>query len=192
MSAEPDDDLGAHLDAFLNSLEKGEPRPSQLGSSDDAIELEGIVKELHLLGRFVANPTLAADAAAAIPATIGKYEIRHWLGRGGQSTTYLARDPDLERTVVIKQYHDAGTADQRDRLLNEARSLARIDSPHVAHCFDAGDDGRQPFLVLEHIPGRSLSQLSGRELTITRILELVVNIAQGLRDVHRFGLPPPR
>ena len=188
MSADSDDELGAHLDAYLTSLEKGESPSSRPHSSANVRGLEGIVTELHGLARFVTDPARSAADAAEIPARIGKYEVRQWLGRGGQSTTFLAHDPDLERTVVIKRYHNAGTAEQRDRLLNEARSLARVHSPHIAHCFDADKDGSVPFLVLEHVAGRSLSQLRTLDWTIRSIVALAMDVAAGLRDVHKFGL----
>ena len=80
--------------------------------------------------RFPAHRALIEEALSAAtgastvdwPAThsfVGKYRLIRSLGRGGQATTFLARDPDLQRLVVIKQYHRIRDAARRDAALNE-------------------------------------------------------------------------
>jgi serine/threonine protein kinase len=58
------------------------------------------------------------------PVRVGRFEIVRVLGRGGMGVVYEARDPNLDRVVAIKVI-DAN-AEQRSRVLREARALARV------------------------------------------------------------------
>jgi serine/threonine protein kinase len=120
---------------------------------------------------------------------IGKYRVIRPLGRGGQATTHLVFDPDLQRQVVIKQYHATGNAIEREAVLNEGRSLARVKSSYVAQCLNVERTGNDIYLVMEYIRGSNLSTAM-RETSIgyRRAAELVAQVAQGLGDVHVCGL----
>ena len=72
--------------------------------------------------------------------TIGRFEVRHELGRGAQSVVYLAWDPQLEREVAIKTLHFARTdARRNDALLAEARAVSRLAHPNLVPIFDVGE-----------------------------------------------------
>ncbi len=189
MNPDPDEQLGDNLDSYLRSLESGQSIEPEQPTSDEASELRGLVHELHLLAKFLASPDRASEVAATPPTNIGKYKVRQPLGEGGQSRTWLADDPDLERPVVVKLYRDAETATQRERVLREARALARVNSPFVARCFDADRHGDHPFLVVEYIAGSPLDRFtSDHPLEISHIVELIKEIAEGLSAVHASGL----
>jgi serine/threonine protein kinase len=126
--------------------------------------------------------------AFLVGSKIGKYEIRHILGQGGQARAYLAFDPDLERHVVLKVYHDA-SADGVDEVLKEGRALARVSSPNVAQCFGAEHFEGMPYLVLEYVPGRTLVELQAAGgLKLRRAIELVAQVVDGLAAVHACGM----
>lgn len=122
----------------------------------------------------------------AQPGAIGKYQIIRQLGTGGQSETFHAFDPDLGRPVAIKLYKNAVP----DVVLREARSLTQISSPYVVRCYavDRLEDG-SPYLVLEHVDGSDLSEiLKKSKLTSREAIEIIVQIGEGLADVHAAGL----
>src|SRR5262245_29586861 len=74
-----------HLTEYLRQL----PADASTTAEDDA-------------GSVDASQHEPAQARVTLCGHIGKYEIVRTLGRGGQGSTYLAFDPDLERHVVIK------------------------------------------------------------------------------------------
>ncbi len=123
------------------------------------------------------------------PATIGKFEIRRTLGRGGQATVFLAWDPDLGRHVVLKHYHCTDTAEDIERVLQEGRALARIDSPFVARCFGAERLEGRPYLIIEYIAGRSLhDEHRQRARSMRESVQLIRQCVEGLCTIHACGL----
>lgn len=133
------------------------------------------------------TPTAISSDA---PSNIGKYLVRRVLGRGGQASAFLAMDPDLRRHVVLKVYHAAATAEQKDQVLREGQSLARVRSPYVAQCYGAERESNGvPYLVMEYIAGKTLAHSFQEKLpSETDALELTRKIALGVAEVHACGL----
>jgi predicted Ser/Thr protein kinase len=114
----------------------------------------------------------------------GKYEVIGRLGGGGQGSAFLARDRDLGRLVVLKRYHASG-----EEAANEGRALCRVRSRFTAQCHDLLRHRGEVFLVMEYIPGRSLSEF-GRESPMApgAAARLIEQVAEGLEAVHACGL----
>ncbi|MFX9703785.1 protein kinase, partial [Acinetobacter baumannii] len=76
------------------------------------------------------------------------------MGRGGMGTVYGATHIELERLVAIKILKPEFSAQKElaDRILREARTMAKLRHPRAAMVFDAGrlEDGR-PFIVMEYV-----------------------------------------
>lgn len=102
-----------------------------------------------------------------------RYETAQRLASGGQAELWLAWDRETGRQVVVKL---------GDSALREARTMIRVAHPCVARVFDAGDG----YLAMEHVEGKSLAEL-GR-VSITRALEIVCDVAAGLRATHAEGI----
>ena len=81
----------------------------------------------------------------------GRYIIERTLGRGGMATVYPARDGELDRLVALKVLspHLAEEESFRARFLREARLTARLVHANVVQVYDAGEDERGPFIVME-------------------------------------------
>ena len=86
----------------------------------------------------------------------GRYRLDAVLGEGGMSMVYVAYDQRLQRNVAFKLLVPslAYSREVVTRFVNEARTLARLDSPHIVRVYDAGvtsDPERAPlpFMVLE-------------------------------------------
>ncbi len=117
------------------------------------------------------------------------YELLRELGRGGQATTYLARDRALHRLVVLKRYHGVASSGRREAVLNEGRALARIRSPYVAPCHGVETRGDEIDLIVEYVPGRPMTELTASERVDTRRhARLIEQVAEGLSEVHACGL----
>src|ERR1700688_529163 len=72
----------------------------------------------------------------------GRYRLDAQIGRGGMSTVYRAFDTVLERPVAIKLMHREIASDsaQLERFRREARSVARLNHPHIVTVIDAGEE----------------------------------------------------
>ena len=91
---------------------------------------------------------------------LGAYEIVSPLGAGGMGEVYRARDHHLAREVAIKVLPSEllDTADRAARFEREARVLASLNHPNIAHVygFDRADDVR--YLVMELVEGVTLEE----------------------------------
>jgi serine/threonine-protein kinase len=123
----------------------------------------------------------------------GRYRLDAQIGRGGMSTVYRAFDSVLERAVAIKLMHReiASDSDQLERFRREARSVARLNHPHIVTVIDAGeeaaeDGGSTPYIVLEFVEGETLKDLIRREgaLDIPQAIAYAIEIARALGAAH--------
>jgi eukaryotic-like serine/threonine-protein kinase len=123
----------------------------------------------------------------------GRYRLDAQIGRGGMSTVYRAFDTVLERPVAIKLMHReiASDSGQLERFRREARSVARLNHPHIVTVIDAGeepaeDGGSTPYIVLEYVEGETLKELIRREgpLDVPQALAYAIEIARALGAAH--------
>lgn len=131
---------------------------------------------------------------AEAPGTdIGPYRIVTPIGSGGFSTVYLARDQRLDDDVALKILAEnrALDPDLRERFLDEARLMRRIDSPHVVRILDIGETARcQPYLVLEYAAGGSLEErvvaarANGWKPSVSDVRVVARALADALGAVH--------
>src|SRR5689334_3659310 len=98
------------------------PMPSGDGPSDDE------------LARTATAPGAGTASARApeLGESLGRYRLERQLGEGGMGVVHAAFDPDLERRVALKVLRVAdGDREPRQRLLREARAMARLTHPNV-------------------------------------------------------------
>lgn len=121
---------------------------------------------------------------------ISQYRIQRRIGEGGMGVVFEGWDERLERRVAIKTLRDAAhSADARDRLWREARSLARMTHPKVCQIFDVLEQGQDLFLVLEYLDGTSLAdRLSGGSLPTAEALSIEQQILEALAALHLLGI----
>jgi tetratricopeptide (TPR) repeat protein len=130
---------------------------------------------------------------------VGRYVILNLVGRGGMGEVYAAYDPQLDRRIALKLLHDsagAGTAPHiaRERLLREAKAIARLSHPNVVVVHDAGaiDDpvqGERVFLAMEFIEGETLSGwLAAGPRSWRAVRDLFIAAGEGLAAAHEAGL----
>jgi serine/threonine protein kinase/Tfp pilus assembly protein PilF len=126
-----------------------------------------------------------------IGKTISRYRILEQIGSGGMGVVYRARDEQLERDVAIKVLAPGLLADPaaRKRFRKEALSLARVNFPSIATIHEFGSEGDLDFLVTEYIPGTTLdSKLYGTRLPQKEVVQLGLQLAQGLAAAHQHGI----
>lgn len=123
---------------------------------------------------------------------IGRYEIVRTLGQGAMGVVYEARDPRLARAVAIKTIRaDKLAADQmmayEARFLTEARSVARLNHPHIVSVYDSGQTDEVTFMVMEYVPGVNLKHClnHGVRFTPWGAVRLVLDVLAALGHAHQ-------
>ena len=122
---------------------------------------------------------------------LGPYEIVAPLGVGGMGEVYRATDTRLGRTVAIKVLpgHLSQKAEQRQRLEQEARTISKLAHPNVCTLHDIGHQDGVDFLVLEFVEGKTLRELmTDGTLPMRKVVEIAVQIAEGLAQAHEAGI----
>ncbi len=123
-----------------------------------------------------------------IGQTVSHYRILEKLGEGGMGVVYLAEDQHLARRVAIK-FLTSTDHHYRARFIREARAVSALTHPNIAIVHDYGETSTgQPFLVMEFVKGKSLSQLLEEGLTLRRSVEIVSSIAEALAEAHHHGI----
>ena len=120
-------------------------------------------------------------------AKLGPYEIVAPLGAGGMGEVYRARDTRLDRIVAIKilPNHLADRADLRQRFEREARTIARLNHPHICTIYDVGHQNGTDYLVMEYLEGETLTQrLQKGPLPPEQVLLYAIQIADALDKAH--------
>ena len=124
----------------------------------------------------------------------GRYQVVSKLGEGAFGAVYRGLQLNLQQDVAIKVLkNDLSTDDvQVKRFYNEARIYARINNPHVVKIHDFGQDesGSTLYIVMEFLEGRDLSDLLADQDAFPqmRVVELAIQMAQGLKAAHGAGI----
>ncbi|MGV9677593.1 serine/threonine-protein kinase [Nocardia sp. NPDC003482] len=121
-----------------------------------------------------------------------RFELIEPLGSGGMGTVWRAYDVALHREVALKEVRDdPQDRQQRERVLREARALARIGHPNVVaihHIVDSPAE-KHPWIVMELVRGGSLSDLlAGGPLSPQRTARIGRGVLAALRAAHTVGV----
>jgi hypothetical protein len=118
----------------------------------------------------------------------GRYRLGEELGAGGMGTVFRAERVKLGRAVAIK-FLQPGFARQPDfvkRFEREALAMSRIYHPHCVSIIDYGLHEDSPYLVMEYVPGRSLSRiLRDGPLPPRRAVRIIQQVLDTLAYFHR-------
>lgn len=119
-----------------------------------------------------------------------RYHLEERLGRGGMGEVWRARDDRLQRTVALKLI-SPGLAEDPEflvRFLREAQNIARISHPNVVGVIDFGEDDEKPFLVMEYVPGKPVSELTGEPMEESKATAIVTQAAEAAGAAHTQGI----
>ncbi len=127
------------------------------------------------------------------------YKILEKLGEGGMGVVYKAHDTKLDRPVAIKFLPKQLAADtgERKRFEIEAKAAAALNHPNITtiYAIEEVEDpqrGLEIFIVMEYIDGQDIKKYieaqGGAPISTHQILNIVVQIAEGLRAAHQRGI----
>lgn len=121
-----------------------------------------------------------------IGRVLGHYRVVEKIGAGGMGEVYRAHDERLDRDVALKVLPAGLLADEaaRRRFRKEAQALSRLNHPQIATVHDFDSQEGVDFLVMELIPGTSLSERVGAGLPEKEVLRLGVQLLEGLAAAH--------
>jgi tetratricopeptide (TPR) repeat protein len=121
---------------------------------------------------------------------VGRYVILDKLGAGGMGVVYSAYDDELDRRVALKLINPQGspTAAQ-NRLVREARAMAKLQHPNVVAVYDAQTVGDAIYVAMELVSGVDVrAWRAARPRALAEILEVFVQAGQGLGAAHAAGI----
>lgn len=123
----------------------------------------------------------------------GRYELDEQIGRGGYGEVWRATDTVLSRPVAVKLLYPgyAGRPGAQARFHAEARHAGSLSHHNIARVYDYDEpaDGPSPYLVMEFVDGRSLSDvLDDGPLDAARSMDVIAQAAAGLEAAHAEGL----
>jgi serine/threonine protein kinase len=125
---------------------------------------------------------------------LGRYEIISEIGQGAMGTVYKAVDPLLDRTVALKTIgiaaNDPDLAEYEARFYLEAKAVGGLNHPNIVTVHDVGNSGSMPYLAMEFVEGTELAALTaeGRPLPLEQVLDIAVQVAEGLAYAHTHGV----
>jgi serine/threonine protein kinase len=140
---------------------------------------------------------MTAGAPDAPPPLAGRYRLVHALGRGGMGVVWLARDELLGREVAVKEIPRPPASESPQaaalagrRAFREARVAAQLRHPAIVTVHDVVLHDGRPWIVMELIRGRSLSQALEQEgpLSEQRTARIGLGMLGALAAAHGHGV----
>ncbi len=132
-----------------------------------------------------------------IGQTIDRYHVTALLGEGRLGTVLKAHDPTLQRDVAIKiiDTNTLGQPDAAEKLLQRARTAARLDHPGLIKVHDFGRLDGLLYVVMDYLAGGNLRQLlldlraNNQWLPLAEAVGLIRQVSLTLDYVARQGAP---
>src|SRR2546425_553441 len=101
--------------------------------------------------------------AERIGQQLGNYRLVSLLGEGGFADVYLGEHMHLGTQAAIKVLYIQLTSEGIEQFSREARTIARLEHPHIVHILDFGVESGTPFLIMSYAPNRSEERRVGKE-----------------------------
>lgn len=135
-------------------------------------------------------------ATLAAGATVGRYQVRSFLGAGGMGEVYLAWEPTLSREVALKILRPELTSDSRrvGRFVSEARAASSLNHPSVVTIYEVGEDAaagsldRLHYIAMERVDGVTLAEWMLDQPLLDQVLDQLAQVADGIAQAHARGI----
>jgi predicted ATPase len=130
-----------------------------------------------------------------LPRSLGRYQVRRLLGRGGMGVVYEVLDPDDGSVVALKtlSQNEAETAERLYRLKQEFRAVADLQHPNLIRFGELSSHDGQWFFTMELVKGQGFVdyvQAAGDARTgrgVKRLREALAQLVSALTTIHEAG-----
>ena len=138
-----------------------------------------------------------------LPAQFGRYQLLERIATGGMAEVFLARSfgvEGFEKRLVIKRILPELAQSPRfvNMFVHEAKLCVSLAHPNIVQVFDLGKVGDDPYMAMEYIQGRDLTQVmrvlrrNGDRLPIPIAVTIAAAVARGLAYAHARAAPDGR
>jgi len=117
---------------------------------------------------------------------LGNYRLVRPLGYGGFADVYLGEHIYLKTQVAVKVLREKMEAQDVEKFLKEAQTVAALKHLHILRVLDFGMENSTPFLVMEYAPGGTLRKKHprGSMVPLPTVVSYVKQIALALQYAH--------
>jgi Tol biopolymer transport system component len=123
---------------------------------------------------------------------LGSYQVTAQIGAGGMGEVYQAHDTKLGRDVAIKVLPEgfAHDPERLSRFQREAKMLASLNHPNIAHIYGLEENAGSSYLVMELVPGDTLADRIKRDgaYPVVEALGIAKQMAEALEAAHEKGI----
>ena len=121
--------------------------------------------------------------------SLGGYQLEEEIGRGSMGMVYRGKQIALGREVAVKVLPRALARDASyvARFIREAQIIAGLNHPNIVHIYDAGQQNKLLYFVMEYVQGPTLASLLHMDGTIPQYLaaEYAAQIADALDTAYK-------
>ncbi len=123
---------------------------------------------------------------------LGSYQLLEQIGQGGMATIFKAYQPSMDRYVAVKILPSHFTEDETfvARFTQEARTLARLEHPHILPVHDYGEQEGITYLVMRYIEAGTLKDVIAQRgpLHLKEAARILDQVGRALGYAHNQGV----
>jgi serine/threonine-protein kinase len=151
----------------------------------------------HEQGTAAETPAWSSDSTESpvrdlTGTTLGDFEIKRLLGRGGMGQVYLATQISLNRPVALKVLHPhyLSKPSYLIRFEAEATAVAKLNHPNIVHVYTLGCVDGVRFIAMEYVEGTNLREYINRKgaLDLPLAMSIMRQAGQAIGAAGEVGL----
>lgn len=135
------------------------------------------------------NPPVPVNVGDVL---LGKYVVERIIGAGGMGVVVAVRHRDLGELHAMKFMLPAALANEQavERFVREARSAAKLKSPHVAKVHDVGRlPNGSPYMVMDYLDGNDLeAEIETKPLSVVEAASYIMQACDAIAEAHDAGI----